>query len=519
MNSILFGNVCAFKKKDVPVAEIDILYQDSIDFIINLDKMELANAYEKISYHLSRVNPNDIVPYIGNLARFRIDDYAHIMIPLLTDENIIKFKNAILASDINEYHKEIIPQIVEDECRLRYMTDYTKVLFFSNSNKTVYSNPFKNCVFRDLYASCYNFNYNECGIDVDTLVSIIENFSDNEIMCCQDYVYELIMVFALSVIRETKHISSMRDECNIQDYGKLFNAIAHFIVTKSNPNIAKVAQYSSKLAIEKILNDTKNDVSYQPASEFVEDICRRLSCVHSPERGVYENVTIDYEEYNEIDELRDEIQDLENNFSDSLITLMMDDNSFEEEFAQLDDMLRMSYVYESKIADKAVKGSHKAQKVVRKGTNVIRSTAKDVGKVAHAVKEIPKPFEELVKNTWEKLKSMDKTKRRNAIIEGGFKGKLIRLIRLGIKLAISKGIWSALGPVYGSIGILVQYYLDGKLDYKEKRQILDELEMELTLVNEKLDDARGDNDKKSKYELMRLKSNLEKEIRRIRARV
>ena len=42
-----------------------------------------------------------------------------------------------------------------------------------------------------------------------------------------------------------------------------------------------------------------------------------------------------------------------------------------------------------------------------------------------------------------------------------------------------------------------------------------ELEEELEIVNEKIEDSRGDEDKSKKYELMRVRSKLQKELDRI----
>ena len=60
-------------------------------------------------------------------------------------------------------------------------------------------------------------------------------------------------------------------------------------------------------------------------------------------------------------------------------------------------------------------------------------------------------------------------------------------------------------------------YKDKKnTEKREKKRLLLELETELKLTKEKIEDAKSENDKKKKYQLMRIESTLEKEITRIK---
>ncbi len=60
------------------------------------------------------------------------------------------------------------------------------------------------------------------------------------------------------------------------------------------------------------------------------------------------------------------------------------------------------------------------------------------------------------------------------------------------------------------------YALSKRTGHREKKRILLELETELKIVKEKIEDAKGDNSKAQKYELMRIQSTLEKEITRVK---
>ena len=66
------------------------------------------------------------------------------------------------------------------------------------------------------------------------------------------------------------------------------------------------------------------------------------------------------------------------------------------------------------------------------------------------------------------------------------------------------------------IGWRVAIAIDKKIDEKYRRQILNDLELELKMVREKIDDAKSDGNKEAKYELMRIENKLEKDIDRIK---
>ena len=80
------------------------------------------------------------------------------------------------------------------------------------------------------------------------------------------------------------------------------------------------------------------------------------------------------------------------------------------------------------------------------------------------------------------------------------------------------GIW-AINPAIAAITFLVGVALDAKADSKVRTQILDELKEELKIVEEKIDDAKSDSERQKKYELMRIKNKLEKDIKRIEYRL
>lgn len=66
------------------------------------------------------------------------------------------------------------------------------------------------------------------------------------------------------------------------------------------------------------------------------------------------------------------------------------------------------------------------------------------------------------------------------------------------------------------IGLLGARALSKGTEVREKKRIMLDLETELKITREKIEDAKGDNAKEKKYELMRIEARLEKEIFRIK---
>ena len=87
-------------------------------------------------------------------------------------------------------------------------------------------------------------------------------------------------------------------------------------------------------------------------------------------------------------------------------------------------------------------------------------------------------------------------------------------------LGAATGTAALFGPataaVVVAIGILCRKDLMRRTEKREKQRILLELETDLKLTKEKIEDAKSENDKKKKYQLMRIESALEKEITRIK---
>ena len=126
-------------------------------------------------------------------------------------------------------------------------------------------------------------------------------------------------------------------------------------------------------------------------------------------------------------------------------------------------------------------------------------------------------MDKFVEDTFLKFKKADQEERRNLIIKGGVVNKLRRYITRSI-VAFAAG--TAVGtPILGTLAtaitLLASIAHDKHADAKEKNRIINELEDELELVEEKIEDSKGDDDKSKKYELMRIRAKLKKELDRV----
>lgn len=83
------------------------------------------------------------------------------------------------------------------------------------------------------------------------------------------------------------------------------------------------------------------------------------------------------------------------------------------------------------------------------------------------------------------------------------------------KVIVTVGIFNY-SKIAGILALIVSHTLKKKANDSEKKQLLRELEQELVMVNEKLEDARGDGNREAKYDLMRTKMAYEEAIKRIK---
>jgi hypothetical protein len=207
-------------------------------------------------------------------------------------------------------------------------------------------------------------------------------------------------------------------------------------------------------------------------------------------------------------------------FGEKLVECFMDESE-DIQLETLHELMRISHQYDI-LVEKLGPVNNALRKAARVGdkathamTIAARKSADNAKRVTVVAKKIPGNIDALINNTFGKLKDMDQAERRNKILAGGFKVKIYRLL----KLATTTGLATLVHPALGALAFLTSIATDAKLDNDARKRILNELENELQLVNEKIEDARGAGDKQKKYQLMRIKQRLEGDLRRIQYRM
>lgn len=172
----------------------------------------------------------------------------------------------------------------------------------------------------------------------------------------------------------------------------------------------------------------------------------------------------------------------------------------------------------TRLDDARKKMNVQSNKIIKAGANIGKNAekAKQVaGAATRGVTTIGKNIDDKLSDVVNNVKKVYRNDLRNDIIEDKTRVKLMRLIRNGIVA----GTTIALGQGIGAIAVLSAFALKKNAKEKERRKILNELELELKVVEEKLEDSKSDGDREKKYKLMRIKNQLEKDINRIKYRL
>lgn len=175
----------------------------------------------------------------------------------------------------------------------------------------------------------------------------------------------------------------------------------------------------------------------------------------------------------------------------------------------------INYIDESSKVGKAARSV--SRKVQAKTARNIRKQGGAIHQVKQAVHNAVDPMEKYIKQMYEKVKKADSDERRKILTTGGVAPKILRWLKRAIPISVGAAVGTVIpvAAVISGIALIGFIATDKMLDEKEKRKILRELEDEIQIVNEKIDDSRGDNNKQKKYELMRIRN----ELKRVQARI
>ena len=100
---------------------------------------------------------------------------------------------------------------------------------------------------------------------------------------------------------------------------------------------------------------------------------------------------------------------------------------------------------------------------------------------------------------------------RDKIIEGDDPSP-IKVIK---RLLTTAAIFSY-NKIAGVLYIITKHFCSDKVDNQERRKLIAEIELEIKMLDEKIDDARGDGNRQAKYSMMRTRAELQKSLEQIK---
>lgn len=152
-----------------------------------------------------------------------------------------------------------------------------------------------------------------------------------------------------------------------------------------------------------------------------------------------------------------------------------------------------------------------AQNAVRSGVNAVRNATKGESPVKK-LERATEPLDNMINKAIDDFKDSGRDDRRNEIVEGKTRVKLIKVI--GTIIA-GIGLYT-IHPAIAAIAFLGKMAHDGLCTEKEKVIVIRDLQQELAITKEKIKDADSKGDNENKYKLMRIENKLDREIQRIK---
>ena len=170
------------------------------------------------------------------------------------------------------------------------------------------------------------------------------------------------------------------------------------------------------------------------------------------------------------------------------------------------------------------KGTEKVTRAIGNASSKSHGMAKadsKIGQIKRGARIIDDRASGAINRKIDAIINITKDAKREKLITGKNTVKLGKALKTIIALLGSKHVaFKVLGPIKGTavmiVTMLAGYALSKRTEEREKKRILLDLETELKITREKIEDAKGDNAKQQKYELMRIEATLEKEITRIK---
>jgi len=312
----------------------------------------------------------------------------------------------------------------------------------------------------------------------------IKNLKD--IYLHEEIAHEMVIKY-LRTLSHDSYINDIRGICD--SYQRYFTEDVFYSAVKLLSDINS-CNYSSVAVINFIreLNEIKSDVESDiKISSIIKNFIRSLLVTANVDKFTHAKILEDFEEIikNEINPEDEELLANESflEFPEGLY------NPFEEPVEESAEAME-AYKKDSKNMHDMQNKIYAAYKSYSNAEDKVDS---QISKAVTGAKKL------LVGDT------------RKVIIEGKEFSALGLLKRLLAGVAVFS--YSKIAFI---IGIVAKYALKKSTTRAERQKILLELQEELEIINEKIDDAKGDGNRKAKYALMRTRNDLQNAITRIK---
>lgn len=143
--------------------------------------------------------------------------------------------------------------------------------------------------------------------------------------------------------------------------------------------------------------------------------------------------------------------------------------------------------------------------------NLRGATKTTTGKIKHVSNKIDRTIDNVGDTVIDGGRKKEILKVRQEIMRG--RKSFSHLFKIALATA---GIATGVLPSFGIPALVAYLIRHKKIKDKERRELLAELKSELEIVNEKIKDAESDNDRKKKYEYIRLRREIQRGIEQIR---
>ena len=264
------------------------------------------------------------------------------------------------------------------------------------------------------------------------------------------------------------------------------------------------------LTLENIL-DSQNDVVIEYSLSELNYINNMIDYINNKAKAVEEKLV--YEK-------------ALNKFDMLIETIFFEDTEIEvDDFISLYEITEALCEYESTLEASSriiTKGTEKLTKAAgnlsAKSSGLSASDSK-LGQLKRGAKIVDDRASDAINHKIDQILNFTRDQKREKLITGKNTIRLSKVLKSIIGIIVAGGLVKS-HPIVGAaitiIGLLGARGLSKATEVREKRRIMLELETELKITREKIEDAKGENAKDKKYQLMRIESELEKEIFRIK---